>query len=135
MSTALTRSHGAPDLAILVADAERARGYANAEKAAATRKAYGADFLIFRTWCEERQLDALPASPAIVAAFLAHEASRNVKASTIGRRTAAIRYAHKLSSPLFEPPAVVASRLYVLWVDATGASGRSGMQVGLSAGQ
>jgi site-specific recombinase XerD len=29
--------------------------------------------------------------------FLAHEASRNVKASTIGRRTAAIRYAHKLA--------------------------------------
>jgi len=39
----------------------------------------------------------LPASPATVAAFLAHEASRNVKASTIGRRTAAIRYAHKLA--------------------------------------
>jgi hypothetical protein len=41
--------------------------------------------------------DALPASPATVAAFLAHEAGRNVKASTIGRRTAAIRYAHKLA--------------------------------------
>jgi hypothetical protein len=39
----------------------------------------------------------LPASPATVAAFLAHEASRNVKASTIGRRTAAIRYAHKFA--------------------------------------
>ena len=53
--------------------------------------------MLFRTWCEERQLGALPASPATVAAFLAHEASRNVKASTIGRRTAAIRYAHKLA--------------------------------------
>jgi site-specific recombinase XerD len=39
----------------------------------------------------------MPASPATVAAFLAHEAGRNVKASTIGRRTAAIRYAHKLA--------------------------------------
>src|SRR5215471_4302386 len=97
MSTALTVSGGAPGLALPAADAERAHGYANAEKAAATRRAYGTDFLIFRAWCEERQLGVLPASPATVAAFLAHEASRNVKASTIGRRSAAIRYAHKLA--------------------------------------
>jgi site-specific recombinase XerD len=97
MSTGLTISHRAPGPVIPAADAERARGYANAEKAAATRLAYRADFLIFRAWCEERQLNAIPASPATVAAFLAHEASRNVKASTIGRRVAAIRYAHKLA--------------------------------------
>jgi site-specific recombinase XerD len=78
-------------------DAERVAGYANAEKAAATRRAYAVDFAIFRAWCAERGLGALPTSPATVAAFLAHEASRNVKASTIGRRTAAIRYAHKLA--------------------------------------
>ena len=97
MSTALTISPPASALAVPAADAEQARNYANAEKATATRKAYGADFLIFRAWCEERQLDAIPASPVTVAAFLAHEASRNVKASTIGRRVAAIRYAHKLA--------------------------------------
>jgi hypothetical protein len=97
MSTALTVSGGAPGLALPAADAERARSYANAEKAAATRRAYGTDFLIFRTWCEERQVEVLPASPATVAAFLAHEASPNVKASTISHRTAAIRYAHKLA--------------------------------------
>jgi site-specific recombinase XerD len=97
MTAALTISPKSSALAVPAADAERARGYANAEKAAATRRAYGADFLIFRAWCEERQLDAVPASPATAAAFLAHEASRNVKASTIGRRVAAIRYAHKLA--------------------------------------
>jgi hypothetical protein len=32
-----------------------------------------------------------------VAAFLAHEAERQVRPSTIGRRVAAIRYAHKLA--------------------------------------
>jgi len=96
MSTALTVSSRTTDLVVPAADAERARGYANAEKAAATRRAYGTDFSIFRAWCEERQLDAVPASPATVAVFLAHEASRNVKASTIGRRVAAIKYAHKL---------------------------------------
>ncbi len=100
MSTALTVSPSTPLPAIPAADAERVRGYANAEKAAATRRAYGTDFAIFRAWCTERQLDALPASPATVAAFLAHEASRSVKASTIGRRTAAIRYAHKLAGLL-----------------------------------
>src|SRR5260370_27341480 len=106
MSIALTVSHGSPVAAIPAtipaADAERARGFANAEKAGATRRAYGTDFAIFRAWCAERQLGTLPASPATVAAFLSHEASRNVKASTIGRRTAAIRYAHKfagLASP------------------------------------
>ena len=102
MSTALTVSHKSPVPAIPAADAERARGFANAEKAGATRRAYGTDFAIFRAWCAKRGLGALPASPATIAAFLAHEASRNVKASTIGRRTAAIRYAHKfagLASP------------------------------------
>jgi site-specific recombinase XerD len=97
MSTALTVSSRTTDLAVPAADAERAQGYASAEKAGATRRAYGTDFSIFRAWCEERQLGAIPASPATVAAFLAHEASRNVKASTIGRRVAAIRYAHKLA--------------------------------------
>ena len=97
MSTALTASSHPTGLAVPAAETERACSYANAEKAVATRKAYGADFLIFRAWCEERQLDAIPASPATVAAFLAHEASRNVKASTIGRRVAAVRYAHRLA--------------------------------------
>src|ERR1700758_4924955 len=92
MSTALTVSHGSPLAAIPAADAERARGFANAEKAGATRRAYRTDFAIFRAWCAERQLGTLPASSATVAAFLSHEASR----------TAAIRYAHKfagLASP------------------------------------
>jgi site-specific recombinase XerD len=98
MSAALTVSSSrTTDLAVPAADAERARAYAKAEKAAATRRAYGADFVIFRAWCEERRLDAIPGSPATVAAFLAHEASRNVKASTIGSRVAAIRYAHRLA--------------------------------------
>jgi hypothetical protein len=39
----------------------------------------------------------LQASPESVAAFLAHEAERRVRPSTIGRRVAAIRYAHKLA--------------------------------------
>jgi integrase len=40
---------------------------------------------------------ALPAAPEAVAFFLAYEAGRQVRPSTIGRRVAAIRYAHKLA--------------------------------------
>ena len=71
--------------------------YARAEKAEATRRAYRSDFELFRAWCAERHVSVLPASPESVAAFLAHEAERQVRPSTIGRRVAAIRYAHKLS--------------------------------------
>jgi len=71
--------------------------YARAEKAAATRRASRTDFEIFRAWCAERRISALPAAPEAVAAFLAHEAERGVRPSTIGRRVAAIRYAHKLA--------------------------------------
>ena len=109
MSTALTVSHGSPVAAIPAADAERARGFANAEKAGATRRAYGTDFAIFRAWCAERQLGTLPASPATVAAFLSHEASRNVKASTIGRRTAAISYAHKFAGLAYSRSSALAA--------------------------
>jgi Phage integrase, N-terminal SAM-like domain len=71
--------------------------YARAEKAAATRRTYRSDFEIFRAWCAERHVSVLPASPESVAAFLAQEAERQVRPSTIGRRVAAIRYAHKLA--------------------------------------
>jgi site-specific recombinase XerD len=71
--------------------------YAHAEKAAATRRAYKTDFQIFRAWCESRAVTSLPADASTVATFLAHEATRNVRPSTIGRRLAAIRYAHKLA--------------------------------------
>jgi site-specific recombinase XerD len=55
------------------------------------------DFELFRAWCAERRVSVLPASPESVAAFLAHEAERQVRPSTIGRRVAPIRYAHKLA--------------------------------------
>lgn len=79
------------------ADMERAATYARADKASATRRAYGSDFEIFGRWCTERGLPPLPASPDAVAAFLAFEAARGARPSTIQRRVAAIRYAHELA--------------------------------------
>jgi site-specific recombinase XerC len=87
---------------ILGAELEDAAAYARAEKAASTRRAYRSDFDLFRTWCAAKGVDALPAWPETIAAFLAAEAKRGVKASTIGRRVAAIRYAHKPAG--HEPP-------------------------------
>lgn len=78
-------------------DVNAAAGYARAAKAAATKRAYGADFEMFRGWCARRNASALPASPDAVAAFLAYEAGRGCRPSSIGRRVAAIRYAHKLA--------------------------------------
>src|SRR5438046_3381414 len=72
-------------------DLDDAVSFARAEKAPATRRAYHSDFELFRAWCEGRDVLALPAWPETVAAFLAAEAKRGVKASTIGRRVAAIR--------------------------------------------
>lgn len=81
---------------------DRARDYALAEKSDATRKAYRSDFKLFGAWCAGLDLDALPASPATVARYLAALADSGLKASTIARRAAAIGYAHKLAGR--EPP-------------------------------
>jgi len=76
---------------------DSAADLARAEKASATKRAYGRDFAIFRAWCADQGLSALPADPAAVAAFIAAEAGRGVKCSTLGRRIAGIRYGHRLA--------------------------------------
>jgi hypothetical protein len=97
MTTALTLvSDGSTLPAALGPDLAAAIDLAKAEKAASTRKAYGTDFRLFREWCDARGVSALPAAPETVAAYLAAQAGAS-KASTLGRRVAAIRYAHKLA--------------------------------------
>jgi len=76
---------------------DRAGEFAKAEKALNTRRAYRSDFATFQTWCAARGVSALPATAEIVGAFIGAEADRGVKASTIGRRLAAIGYAHRLA--------------------------------------
>jgi site-specific recombinase XerD len=93
---------GQTAVALPAADLESAAAFARAEKAPATRAAYRSDFALFRSWCAGKGVAALPASAETVAAFLAHEAEQGSAASTITRRCAAIRYAHRLAE--FEPP-------------------------------
>jgi len=98
MSTGLTVTEIAQTLpAALGPDLTAAVDLARAEKALSTRKAYGTDFLLFKTWCDAKGVSSLPASPETVAAFLAAETGNGTKPSTLARRVAAIRFAHKLA--------------------------------------
>lgn len=57
---------------------------------------------MFSRWCEERHLSPLPATAATLAAFLACEAKRGSRPSSIARRIAGIRHAHLLAG--HQPP-------------------------------
>jgi site-specific recombinase XerD len=77
-------------------DLTRAASSARAEKAPATQKAYLCDFAIFGLWCQDREFPLIPTTSEAVAAYLAFEADRGAKPSTIARRLAAIRYIHAI---------------------------------------
>jgi hypothetical protein len=62
--------HSTPTLP--VADLEAAASYARQEKSPATRRAYRSDFTAFQVFCLARGVEALPARPETVAAYLAH---------------------------------------------------------------
>src|ERR1700716_75036 len=96
MSQSLIVSEGSNLPAALGADFAAAIDLAKAEKALSTRKAYGTDFRLFKVYCDAKGVSALPATPETVAAYIAAEA-QTANPSTIGRRVAAIRYAHKLA--------------------------------------
>ncbi len=114
-----TRTVALPASVTAAADA-----FARAEKADATIRAYKSDAILFGVWCREHGLAAsLPAEPATVAAFLAAEAARGIRASTIGRRTAAIRYAHRLAG-LNDPTATEAVRRVVRGIRRTIGAGQ-----------
>lgn len=76
---------------------DAAHAYAVNEKSTSTRRAYRSDLKIFTAWCLAQGVDALPASPEVVATFLAAQAQEGIKASTLNRRLAAIKYAHELA--------------------------------------
>src|SRR5829696_676539 len=80
----------------LVPELTRAAELAREEKSPATRRAYRSDLRMFEAWCRARGVGSLPAMPESVAAFLAHDTEPGTRPSTLGRRIAAIRYAHKL---------------------------------------
>jgi site-specific recombinase XerD len=78
--------------------------------ATATLRAYRSDWRLFCTWCDARGYRSLPATPAVVAAFLTELATtgsafsqgRALSKASIGRRLAAIVFAHRAAE--LEPP-------------------------------
>ena len=74
-----------------------ANDYAQASKAASTRRAYQTDAADFACWCKQHGVDPIPASVDTVAAYLASLANAGLRASTITRRCAGIRYMHRLA--------------------------------------
>jgi integrase len=79
-----------------------ARDYAGDAHAAATRRAYRADWADFRAFCQAAGFCPLPAAPQTVAAYLAAMASTHA-ASTLARRLAAIGQAHRLAGHDWRP--------------------------------
>ena len=85
-----------------VAPAEPPRA---APHAAATRRLYAADWAGFATWCRERRLGVLPASPATVVAYLGSLAP-TLSHGALTRRAAAIAGQHRWgghASPTTDP--------------------------------
>jgi site-specific recombinase XerD len=82
-------------LAILEAAAERVDDYAARSKSAATIKAYASGWRDFLSFCEARDVSALPASDHTVALYLSDMADRGARAATIARRLVVISQAHK----------------------------------------
>lgn len=78
------------------------RAYIAAEKSVNTRRAYRSDWDQFTAWCADAGDSPLPAAAQTVARYLASLADQALATSTINRRAAAIRYAHKASG--HEPP-------------------------------
>src|SRR4051812_38939161 len=96
---ALTTIEPGTALPVILADElEQAVEFSRAAKSAATIRAYRSDWRVFTAWCAARGLATMPAAPESVAAFLATEATRGTKASTLSRRVAAIRYIHGLGN-------------------------------------
>lgn len=73
------------------------RKYVAAASAPATRKAYSSDWRQFELWCSERGLELLPATPAVVASYVADQADAGKKVSTLERALVAISKAHRLA--------------------------------------
>lgn len=103
-------------------DRERVDAYVARASADATLRAYQSDWRLFCAWCDEVGYRPLPAAPATVAAFVTLLAERGfvpatnqprrgrertatpLGRATIGRRLAAIVFAHRAAG--LEPPTV-----------------------------
>jgi len=88
-----------------------ARVYRRRAKSDNTIRAYESDWRQFEAWCDERQLEALPARAEAVATYLAVLAQAGRADSTIGRHLAAIGWHHRQEGCV--PPTARDTRLVI----------------------
>ena len=100
----------------------------------ATRRAYGAAWRGFREWARAQGLEALPAAPETVAAYLAERAGGGASRSTLAMARAAVGHRHQ-SARLANPCDTPGARTVLRGLGRrTAAEGRTSRQaVGLTA--
>ena len=62
-----------------------------------TLRAYQSDMRAYGGWCEANRLQAMPATPETVAAYVADQVAQGLKVSTVRRHLATISKAHELA--------------------------------------
>ena len=86
----------APAASLTSSDIERIRASLDQSTSDNTRKSYASAWASFQAWTRARGTLAMPASPALVAAYLTHVAEeRRVSVATIRLHKAAIAALHK----------------------------------------
>lgn len=110
MSTNQLTDIAAGELAAVI---DRAHQYITNAKAPATRRAYRADWADFVGWCERNGVVALPTTPQVIALYLAAQAGKGKKTSTLRRRIAAIAQAHRAAGK--EPVSLRVEPLHSTW--------------------
>ena len=84
--------------ALIADDLDLARTLVREELAASTRAGYQRDVRLFAAWCDSRGVCPMPASPAVVAVYIAHlTRAGTIRAGTLSRRLAALAWAHKIA--------------------------------------
>jgi len=93
--------------------AERADAFARKSRAENTKRAYRADWVLFRSWCREHDLDPLPADDQTVILYVTDVAD-DYKLSTLERKLTSISQAHKTQG--LESPALTSNEpLHSVW--------------------
>ena len=87
--------HEAPLPALGPGEVAAARAYAEASRAAATRRAYDGDWRRFSLWCRARGAPALPAAPALVGVYLSALTAAGKAPPSVARALAAIAHVHR----------------------------------------
>lgn len=94
---------------LTVDDARRISEAVASTLAESTRRVYGHGWRQWEGWCFQRGVDPLPATPALVCAYLTERASEGASVPTLDLAIGAISYAHR-SRGLDDPTLVEAVR-------------------------